>query len=104
MGGGEQLVEKAQAGGTFEELDDLGIQAAVPQQTLLLSPPTGVQAIVVENSGYPAAYNIEWDPREEWNLLIENSWVLGPYMKVIEDYRATLKGHPNPPAPNFTDY
>ena len=47
---------------------------------------------------------IEWDPREEWNLLIENSWVLGPYMKVIEDYHETLKGHPNPPAPNFTDY
>ena len=65
---------------------------------------TGVQAIVAENSGYPSAYNIEWDPREEWNLLIENSWVLGPYMKVIEDYRETLNGHPNPPAPNFTDY
>jgi hypothetical protein len=39
---------------------------------------------------------------DEW--LIENSWVLGPYMKMIEDYRETLKGHPNPPAPNFTDY
>ena len=65
---------------------------------------TGVQGIVAENSGYPAVYNIEWDPRVEYNLLIENSWVLGPYMKVIQDYHKTLKGHPNPPAPNFTDY
>ncbi len=65
---------------------------------------TGVQAIVAENNGYPSAYNIEWDPRERWNLLIENSWVLGPYMKVIQDYRKTLKDHPNPPAPNFTKY
>ena len=65
---------------------------------------TGVQAIVAENNGYPAAYNIEWDPREQWNLLIENSWLLGPYMKVIQDYRKTLQGHPNPAAPNFTKY
>jgi len=65
---------------------------------------TGVQAIVAENAGYPSAYNIEWDPREEWNLLIENSWVLGPYMQVINEYRETLEDHPNPPAPNFTDY
>ena len=50
------------------------------------------------------AYNIERDPREEWNLLIENSWVLGPYMKVIQEYQKTLKDHPNPPAPNFTRF
>ena len=60
--------------------------------------------IVAENSGYPAVYNIEWDPGEEFNLLMENSWVLGPYMKIIQEYQETLKGHPNPPAPNFTDY
>ena len=63
-----------------------------------------VVANLAENSGYPTVYNIEWDPHEEYNLLIENSWVLGPYMKVIQDYQKTLKGHPNPPAPNFTDY
>jgi len=77
-------------------------------RTVLPNPETlrttGVQGIVVENSGYPAVYNIEWDPREEYNLLIENSWVLGPYMKVIQGYQETLKGHPNPPAPNFTDF
>lgn len=77
-------------------------------RTALASPDvlraTGVHGIVAENSGYPAAYNIEWDPREEWDLLIENSWLLGPYMKVIGDYRKTLEDHPNPPAPNFTKY
>ncbi len=77
-------------------------------RTVLAAPDvlntTGVQGIVAENSGYPAVYNIEWDPREKWNLLIENSWVLGPYMKAIQDYQKTLKDHPNPPAPNFTDY
>ena len=65
---------------------------------------SGVQAIVAENSGYPSVYNIEWDPREEFNLLIENSWVLGPYMKVLQEYKASLKDHPNPPSPNFTDF
>ncbi len=79
-------------------------QQHLPGAFIVRQCPQLIQAIVAENSGYPSAYNIEWDPREEWNLLIENSWVLGPYMKVIEDYRATLKGHPNPPAPNFTDY
>jgi arylsulfatase len=77
-------------------------------RTVLAAPDllqtTGVQGIVAENSGYPAAYNIEWDPREEWNLLIENSWLLGPYMKVIQAYLKTLEDHPNPPAPNFTKY
>lgn len=77
-------------------------------RTVLAAPDllatTGVQSIVAENSGYPAAYNIERDPREEWNLLIENSWLLGPYMKVIQDYTQTLKDHPNPPAPNFTRF
>jgi arylsulfatase len=77
-------------------------------RTVLATPDvlraTGVNGIVAENSGYPAAYNIEWDPREEWNLLIENSWLLRPYMKVIQDYLKTLEGHRNPPAPNFTEF
>ena len=77
-------------------------------RTVLAAPDllgtTGVQSIVAENSGYPAAYNIERDPREEWNLLIENSWLLGPYMKIIQDYQKTLEDHPNPPAPNFTKF
>ena len=31
-------------------------------------------------------------------------WVAGPYMKVVGEYLATLKDHPNPPAFSFTEF
>lgn len=77
-------------------------------RTILSKPgairSTGVHGVVAESAGYPAVYNIEWDPREQWDLLIENSWVLKPYMRIVQEYQASLKGHPNPPAPNLTNF
>jgi len=55
-----------------------------------------------ETTGYPEMFNIEADPREMRNVAIENTWVVRPYMKVIAEYMATLKKHPNPPCSNVT--
>lgn len=53
---------------------------------------------------YPLIYNIESDPREEFNINTYRGWVAGHAMRVIQEYRATLTDHPNPPAPNLTNY
>ena len=29
---------------------------------------------------------------------------MGPYMKIVADYQATLKAHPNPPAFSLTTF
>ena len=51
---------------------------------------------------YPIIYNIEADPREMRNVAMENTWVVRPLTKIIAEYMATLKDHPNPPAANIT--
>lgn len=53
---------------------------------------------------YPLIYNIEADPREEFNINTSRGWVAGHVMKIINEYQQTLKEHPNPPAPNLTNY
>jgi arylsulfatase len=32
------------------------------------------------------------------------NWVLGPLLKMVEDYKATLGKTPNPPAANMTKF
>jgi hypothetical protein len=58
----------------------------------------------VEGNGFPAIYNIEGDPREEVNILGTSAWVVGPYLKVISDYRKTLEKFPNPKAVSLTEF
>ena len=53
---------------------------------------------------YPLIYNIEADPREEYNINTSRGWIAGHAMKIIGEYQQTLKDHPNPPAPNLTNY
>ncbi|HEY6525387.1 MAG TPA: sulfatase-like hydrolase/transferase [Solirubrobacteraceae bacterium] len=55
-------------------------------------------------AGYPMAFNIEADPREQRNVMAENGWVIDPFMQHVGAYRASLKNHPNPPAANLTDF
>jgi len=55
-----------------------------------------------ETAGYPMIFNIEADPREMRNVAMENTWVVRPMTKIIGQYKATLKDHPNPPAANIT--
>jgi arylsulfatase len=56
------------------------------------------------NMHYPLVYNIEADPREEFNINTTRGWVAGHVMKVIGDYLQTLKDHPNPAAPNLVNF
>ncbi len=56
------------------------------------------------NLHYPLIYNIEADPREEFNINTSRGWVAGHAMKIIGEYLQTVKDHPNPPAPNLTNF
>ena len=57
-----------------------------------------------EGNGFPAVFNIESAPREEVNILGTYAWVIGPYLKVVDDYRKTLEKFPNPRAVNMTEF
>ncbi len=64
----------------------------------------GLSAYRVEGMGFPAIFDIERDPREQWNLTPVRAWIVGEYMKIVGQYQATLKDHPNPPAFSLTDF
>lgn len=56
----------------------------------------GVGAYRMEGMGFPALFNVERDPRETWNQVGFEAWVLGPYMQIVKDYLKTLTQYPNP--------
>ena len=64
----------------------------------------GVYGYRVEGMGYPAVFNIARDPREEMNQVGTEAWVIASYMKIIAQYQATLKEHPNPPMFSLTKF
>jgi len=39
-------------------------------------------------------YNLLLDPRERNNIQSENSWVLFPVMKIVNDFQESLKAEP----------
>ncbi len=47
-------------------------------------------------NGYPKVFNIESDPHEEHNIGEMYNWVLGPLLKAVGKYKATLVQSPNP--------
>mgnify|MGYP000048898714 FL=1 len=53
---------------------------------------------------YPLIFDIEADPREEFNQNVYRGWVTGHSSQVIEEFMQSLIQHPNPPAPNLTDF
>ena len=55
-------------------------------------------------NGYPKVLNIESDPQEEHNSGAMNEWVIGPVLKAVEEYKASLAKSPNPPAANMTRF
>jgi arylsulfatase len=63
----------------------------------------GYVGTIRETAGYPQIYNIEADPKEQLNVAHTNGWLVAQYLRLVAQYRATLKDHPNPPAPNLTD-
>ena len=64
----------------------------------------GYGSAMLEHAGYPIIHNIEEDPREERAVLDTAAWAIGPYLKIISDYRKTLVDDPNPPAFSMTDF
>nr|WP_314533055.1 arylsulfatase [uncultured Pseudomonas sp.] len=42
----------------------------------------------------PRLYNLLTDLREEQNVIIENSWALHPMMRIVSDFKASLKQYP----------
>jgi len=67
-----------------------------------LLPGTGSSAAPM--NGYPKIFNIESDPREEYNIGAVYEWVVGPALKVVEEYKASVRRYPNPPAANITRF
>jgi arylsulfatase len=63
----------------------------------------GYVGTIRETSGFPQAFNIEADPKEQVNVIHTNGWLVAPYLQLIDQYKQSLKEHPNPPAPNLTD-
>jgi arylsulfatase len=64
----------------------------------------GTQASRLRKNGYPNVYNIEQDPREEFEIGPEASWVVGKYMPLVARYYASLREYPNPRPANITDF
>jgi arylsulfatase len=55
-------------------------------------------------NGYPKVFNIESDPHEEHNIGEMYEWVLGPVLRAVEEYKASVAKYPNPPAANMTRF
>ena len=53
---------------------------------------------------FPKVYNIEMDPHEDLNVAGNFLWAAGPAFKVIQEYEASVKKYPNPPASNLTNF
>ena len=56
------------------------------------------------NLSYPKVYNIEMDPHEDLNVGGINLWPMQEAFKTVNEYLASLKKYPNPPAINFTNF
>jgi hypothetical protein len=57
-----------------------------------------------ETDGFPLIFNIEADPREEVNIVGTSAWVIGPYLRAIDEYRKSLEKFPNPGAVSLTEF
>ena len=64
----------------------------------------GVFSSSAQMAGYPKVYNIEMDPHEDLVVAGLFGWTSGPALKVVEEYLASVKKYPNPPAPNITNF
>jgi len=64
----------------------------------------GMESANAAMAGYPKIYNIEMDPHEDLDVAGLFGWVGDPALKAIGDYERSVKEHPNPPAPNITNF
>lgn len=45
----------------------------------------------------PYLFNLKQDPKEESDILIFNTWVLGPILKMVQSFNQSCAEHPNTP-------
>jgi arylsulfatase len=45
----------------------------------------------------PYLFNLKQDPKEESDILIFNTWVLGPILKMVQAFNQSCIAHPNTP-------
>ena len=45
----------------------------------------------------PYLFNITRDPKEETDVLVYNTWVLGPMLKLVKSFQDSFQKHPNTP-------
>ncbi len=45
----------------------------------------------------PYLFNITRDPKEETDVLVFNTWVMGPVLRMIRDFNASAAAHPHTP-------
>jgi arylsulfatase A-like enzyme len=64
----------------------------------------GLESSNARMSGYPKVYNIEMDPHEDLNIAGLFGWVADPALEGVQAYERSVKEHPNPPAPNITNF
>jgi arylsulfatase len=64
----------------------------------------GIFSASVPMAGYPKVYNIEMDPHEDLVVAGLFGWTGEPALKAVAEYLESLKKHPNPPAPNITQF
>jgi arylsulfatase len=64
----------------------------------------GIFSASAPMAGYPKVYNIEMDPHEDLVVAGLFGWTSGPALKVVEEYLASVKKYPNPPAPDITNF
>ena len=62
----------------------------------------GLESSSASMAGYPKVYNIEMDPHEDLNVAGLFGWVGDPALEAVRRYEASVREHPNPPAPNIT--
>jgi arylsulfatase len=63
----------------------------------------GISAGIMELY-YPQVYNIEADQGEQSDIFIDYTWLMGPYMSIINEYYETLEDDPNPKSATLTDF
>lgn len=69
-----------------------------------IPPMTGIFGNRMENNGYPIVINLFADHKEEFNIIADNAWVMGPYFKAIGAYKKSLVKDPNPKAFSMTEF
>jgi arylsulfatase len=42
-------------------------------------------------------FNLTRDPKEETDVLVFNTWVLGPMLRMVQAFNASCARHPNTP-------